>query len=443
VTSVVPGGTDQGDAGNRVEPDRTGPVRGYLDQIDIVRLLTFGSVIAVHVIAEITAQDDRTARGTLMLLHFTRETFFVITGFVLFHSSYRRDLDLPRFWRRRYLLVGVPYLAWSLIYFVWHGLRDQNGALQDGAGRAFHDLWFQLVTGTAEYHLYFLIVSMQVYLVFGLLVLLVRATTGHHGRLIAAAAAFQLLLFWFLHDALPSWYSAPHWIGVLYQYDQQLLPSYLLYVLVGALAAVHVERTQAWVLRHGRAIAVAIGAGALLTEGAYQWQVVTGTPPFRASDVLQPIMIPWTLIVTAGLLALGLGYAVRGIAERGRGRAPSRARRAVRELSRVSFGVFLVHPLVISLLLLDPVGALLARPGQPWRTVLLWVATVLISTAFALVAVRTPLSLPLTGRRFAQHTVGRRSGSPRTTVGTDQGTPGTEKAPKAAAGPPTTGRSTT
>jgi peptidoglycan/LPS O-acetylase OafA/YrhL len=85
--------------------------RGYLHQVDVVRLLTFGSVIAVHSIASTTAPNDGTARGVLMLLHFTRATFFVITGFVLFHSNYRRDLDLGRFWRRRFLLIGVPYVA--------------------------------------------------------------------------------------------------------------------------------------------------------------------------------------------------------------------------------------------------------------------------------------------------------------------------------------------
>ncbi len=46
--------------------------RGYLHQVDIVRLLTFGSVIMVHTMASTTAPDDAVARGVLMLLHFTR-----------------------------------------------------------------------------------------------------------------------------------------------------------------------------------------------------------------------------------------------------------------------------------------------------------------------------------------------------------------------------------
>ena len=356
---------------------------GYLHQVDVVRLLTFGSVILVHVVSSTTTEHDATARGVLMLLHFTRETFFVITGFVLFHSNYRDDLDIPRFWRRRFLLIGVPYVVWSVVYWAVYAYRYRTVDVRQ--------LGVQLLTGTAEYHLYFLLVSMQVYLVFGLLVRLVRATAGHHGALLGAVAAGQVALFWLLHDVLPAWHSQPHWVAVLAAYAQQLLPSYLVYVVAGALAAVHLERTQAFVLAHGRLVALVVAAAAVVTEAAYLVQVATGTPPMRAADVLQPVMLPWALAVTAGLLAIGLRYARR--------RRPGHLASAVSEGSRISFGVFLVHPLVITLLLGNHVGGLLQAAGQPAMSLLLWLVTVLASVAAVEVVARTPLSLPLTGRR--------------------------------------------
>ena len=357
--------------------------RGYLHQVDVVRLLTFGSVIMVHTMASTTAPNGGVARGVLMLLHFTRETFFVITGFVLFHSNYRRDLALGRFWRRRFLLIGVPYVVWSVLYWLVYAWRYRSVDVRQ--------LAVQLLTGTAEYHLYFLLVSMQVYLVFGLLVRLVRATAGHHGALLAGVSAWQLALFWLLHDVLPSWHSQPHWVTVLAGYAQQLLPFYLAYVVAGALAAVHLERTQSWVLAHGRLLALVVVMSAVVAEAVYLVQVATGTPPFPAADVLQPVMVPYALVVTAGLLALGLRYALR--------RRPGLVASAVGEGSRISFGVFLVHPLVISLLLTLPVGRVLTAAGPPLTSVLIWLVTVLVSIAAVEVIVRTPLSLPLTGRR--------------------------------------------
>jgi peptidoglycan/LPS O-acetylase OafA/YrhL len=339
-----------------------------------------------------------------MLLHFTRETFFVITGFVLFHSNYRRDLDLGRFWRRRFLLIGVPYVVWSVVYWLVYAWRYRSLDVRQ--------LALQLLTGTAEYHLYFLIVSMQVYLVFGLLVRLVRATAGHHGALLAAVAAWQLTLFWLLHDVLPSWHSQPHWVAVLTGYAQELLPSYLAYVVAGALAAVHLERAQTWVLSHGRLLALVVAAAVVVAEAAYLVQVAAGTGPFRASDVLQPVMLPYALVLTAGLFALGLRYAVH--------RRPGMAASAVTEGSRISFGVFLVHPLAISVLWLTaPVKRVLAAPGEPLTSMLLWLATVLVSVAAVEVFVRTPLSLPLTGRRRSRADGPRTplTASPQSTAG--------------------------
>jgi peptidoglycan/LPS O-acetylase OafA/YrhL len=378
-------------AGHARVAGRVDLTRGYLHQVDVVRLLTFGSVIMVHTMASTTATNGGVARGVLMLLHFTRETFFVITGFVLFHSNYRRDLDLGRFWRRRFLLIGVPYVVWSVLYWLTYAWRYRTVDLRQ--------LVLQLLTGTAEYHLYFLLVSMQVYLVFGLLVRLVRSTAGHHGALLAGFAVWQLALFWLLHDLLPSWHSQPHWVAVVAEYAQQLLPFYLVYVVAGALAAVHLQRTQSWVLAHGRLLALVVVASAVVAEAVYLVQVATGTGPFRAADVLQPVMVPYALIVTAGLLGLGLRYALH--------RRPGRVSAAVGEGSRISFGVFLVHPLVISLLLTLPVGRVLTAAGQPLTSVLIWVVTVLISVAVVEVFVRTPLSLPLTGRRRS------RDGAPR------------------------------
>jgi peptidoglycan/LPS O-acetylase OafA/YrhL len=375
------------------DTERRPPDRGYLHQVDVVRLLTFGSVIAVHVIAATTPGDSVPARGVLMVLHFTRETFFVITGFVLFHTYYRRTaeraLDARAFWRRRYLLIGVPYLVWSLVYWSEHVVAGRDGGRLTGAG--VRTLGLQLLTGTAEYHLYFLLVSMQVYLVFPWLLRLVRATQGRPGRLLAVSAALQLAWFWFLHDLVPTWAGRPGWLSPVVRYAEQLLPSYLLYVVAGALAAVHLRRTQTWILAHGRVVAVVVVVGALLTEGVYLAQVATGSPPARASEVLQPVMVGWTLVLTVGLLAVGLAYARR--------RREGRIAACVREGSRISFGVFLVHPLVISALLASWPGTLIGRAPAPVSFALLWLVTVVVSVAVAEVAARTPLSLPLTGRR--------------------------------------------
>jgi surface polysaccharide O-acyltransferase-like enzyme len=143
----------------------TGPAAGardagHLYALDLVRVLTFACVIAVHTVVAINPPDSVPAGGAAMLLHFTREAFVALTAFVLVHR-YRASLHVVPFWRRRFLLIGTPYLVWSVIYT---GLALSTTPLPPTA--ALTQLGINLLTGTACYHLYFLVVTMQCYLLF-------------------------------------------------------------------------------------------------------------------------------------------------------------------------------------------------------------------------------------------------------------------------------------
>jgi hypothetical protein len=63
-------------SGDRGSPDQL--TSGHLWQLDIVRLLSFGAVIAVHSIGFTQQPSKQVAAGAMMLLQFGRETFFAI-----------------------------------------------------------------------------------------------------------------------------------------------------------------------------------------------------------------------------------------------------------------------------------------------------------------------------------------------------------------------------
>ncbi|HEY4702145.1 MAG TPA: hypothetical protein VIH64_09660, partial [Streptosporangiaceae bacterium] len=60
-----------------------GASRGHVYAVDLLRVLTFAAVIAVHIVTTVNPPDSVPAGGTAMLLHFTREAFFALTAFVL------------------------------------------------------------------------------------------------------------------------------------------------------------------------------------------------------------------------------------------------------------------------------------------------------------------------------------------------------------------------
>ncbi|MGZ6807971.1 MAG: acyltransferase [Mycobacteriaceae bacterium] len=357
-------------------------VTGHLWQIDIVRNLTFACVIAVHATATVNAAASVSAGATLILLHFTREVFFLITGFVLIQAHSRRTFNVTTFYRRRLLLVGVPYVVWSTVYYF------ANNHQSWAEGTWAKPLGLALLTGTACYHLYFLLVSLQVYLILPALLALLRRTEGRHGLLLGVAVAVQLLEAAFLQ------YGGP-FSGVWETWRRHadvLLPTYVGYLVAGALAAWHLARWQRWVDMHTHMVIGTLLGSATLTLAVYAFQQRAPGGPLYAQAVLQPVMLPWSLAVGLALYSLGSWWACR--------RTRSRLQGVVTVGSHVSFGVYLLHPLVMQeLVTLEPrLPALLA-------TLLLMLVTVVITTVLVMVVQRTPASLPLTGRQRTRHQV--------------------------------------
>jgi hypothetical protein len=101
----------------------------HLYQIDFVRLVTFAGVILDHVILGMAPYTAIIAQGAGLILRYTRYCFFALTGFVLTYQYRNRDLHAPTFWRRRFKLIGLPFLVWSLFY--WLNKHYQKGGLEN------------------------------------------------------------------------------------------------------------------------------------------------------------------------------------------------------------------------------------------------------------------------------------------------------------------------
>ncbi|MCE3555683.1 acyltransferase [Pseudonocardia sp. RS11V-5] len=294
--------------------------------VDVVRVLTFACVIAVHTLSTTLPLDDPRADAVAMLLHFTREAFFVLTAFVLMHTHGGRPLRPVAFWRRRLRLVGVPYVVWTVLYTA---LQQVPTPLP--APALARTLAINLGTGVGWYHLYFLLVSMQFYLLFPLFRRLLEATRRHHLALLFGALLLQLLV--------DRWSDAPAPTGAraaLLPYLGSFVGSYVFLLVLGGVAAMHREAVLAAVRGHPALVAVALLVTGAAAEGRYLLAVHGGTDPIPAGTVLQPVMVPWVVAVVAAFALLGLWWSRDG-------RSPG----WITWASERSFGVFLVHPVFL------------------------------------------------------------------------------------------------
>jgi len=357
--------------------------RRWLGQVDAMRPVKQVGVLSTHSILFFAPAAATVGSGAaLLLLHVSREGFFFISACMLTYAYADLRLadgaGLGRFYRRRAVSVAIPYLCWNLIYFLYLLPTAHYPSVAAALG---HLAWLAAI---GYYQLYFLLVIMQFYLVFPLVLVLLRRTRGHHGLVLAAAAAAQAAIAIGMH-----WQLLP---ALMLRYGQQDALSYLLYLIGGSVVAFHLDEVHAWVVGHARLILVLTLAAGVFAEGIYFLAQEGVTTVLGAgNDAFQPSVIPFNVgAITCGYLA---GVA---LVRPGRSR---RTKTVVRMGSDDAYGIYLSQMLFILALTWLGWGKLGAV--VPWPLLCLATVGVVLVCCIALTSLlaRTPLAVPLTGRK--------------------------------------------
>ena len=224
-----------------------------------------------------------TVGASLQLLHVTREAFLFVSACMLAYSV--RDLpgiDHRTFWRRRFALVAVPYLCWTVIYFLV-GLPSEHGTPR---ADTIHLLY---LFGTGYYQLYYLLVLLEFYALFPLLLVLLRKTAGHHGLVLLVSGLVQMVLVSSMHwGLLPSWMQG-YWAT-------REVTSYQFYLVAGMVVAMHLDEFHDWLCAHVLLIVAGTLAAAVAAE---VWYYLAADHVLSwlgsSADPFQPIVIPFNV----------------------------------------------------------------------------------------------------------------------------------------------------
>jgi peptidoglycan/LPS O-acetylase OafA/YrhL len=367
-------------AGSPLEPSI--PVSGTrkrLDHVDAMRPVKQFGVVSTHTLLFFAPVGTGISVGAaLQLLHVTREAFLFISACMIAYSF--RDVlhfELGPYWRRRFTSVGVPYLCWTLIYFfiTLHGTTGSVGSRLDHLA---------YLVGTGYYQLYFLVVLLEFYAVFPLLLILLRRTVGHHGLLLAVSGALQVLIVSLMH-----WGVLPHWMRGFWATRE--VTSYQFYLIGGMVVAFHLDQVHRWLCAHVRLVLGLTLASAALAEVWYYlavYHVVSWLG--SSSDPFQPVVIPWNVGAIASIYLLGVWLVARQ-------RSP-RTRALTTMGSDDSYGIYLSQLVFITAL--GWCGWRSLNAYMPWP-ILSLITVVIVFTACIVLTeflARTPLAKALTGR---------------------------------------------
>lgn len=368
--------------------------RQRLDHVDAMRPIKQSAVISTHALIYFSPLSiSLWASGMLTLTHFSRDAFLFVSACMLAYS-YRdaSTVQLGHYWKRRFMAVGLVYLVWSLIYWPVAAAVPSNSfpyyrvpwdKVLSGAG--LHNLLVAL--GTGYYHLYFLLVLLEFYVVFPYLFRLIRRYPRSHVAIVVVAALWQV--------ALP--YLVRHgWLGfsISPRLETRLITSYPLYLLGGVVAAFYLEGFHDWVVRHGRAIlawTVVAGALPVAMDAMYRHYhdlprlLVPGADPFASA------VVPYDVGAIIAVYLLGV-FLVNP-------RRSALTRAITKSGSEAAYGIYVSQ--MIWILLMHRWAekwGLLTR--VPWVVMLVGAVIIayMVGWLFSAVFARTPLARGLVGR---------------------------------------------
>jgi peptidoglycan/LPS O-acetylase OafA/YrhL len=363
---------------------------GYLSMLDLFRVVVCASVLGQHSFLWTGMANNVIGTAFITMLHYTRDGFFVLSGLVVCYAQLTRPRTLWGFWSRRYVQIGIPYLAWTGIYVLFTILRP-GGSWSQWSTYLLSDLRL------GYYQLYVVIVLLQFYIFFPLLLKLLKSTR-HHLVILAVSTAVSLFIGVDLHynphiGAVGKFvhHLSPHWLP----WSRNLL-SYQLYFVVGALVAYHLPAVLDFVARRHRALVVASG---VIAAGTLLWYIVaiwTGASTGSASDIYEPIAVLWAIAASVGIFSLSWIWFHRPP-------RPATSKRpawlSITYLAELTGGFYLCHVLFINMIRAALYSGLIGGTHLPWpiRTITFYVGTAVVAVAFVALIVRTPLRWVLGG----------------------------------------------
>lgn len=291
---------------------RTRP--GRIESLDIYRALAMLAVVGIHVLGHFLGEWRGTAWIIAALanraLQFAVPAFLTLSAFLNVRTAMRGG-SLRVYAKKRILRAAWPYLVWTLIFAAFRSWEHSETLTAA-------NLTTWLLTGKAYYHLYFLLLVLQLYVILPLLAVWFRYRP-RIALVILVTVVLQGAIFFI--NRLTLWFTLPGSTILWY------LPS----VMLGCWLSP--RRSLKQTVRSGTPaalVALALSAAVYLPLGLALLRGETGF-----AGRLQIAL--WIYVSAAAFLLLALSQRL----------ARTFVSRALRPVGSRSLEIYILHPLVI------------------------------------------------------------------------------------------------
>ncbi|MDP4094300.1 MAG: acyltransferase [Bacillota bacterium] len=194
-------------------------------EISLMRSIACFLVLFIHTTANATVALEKGSAMSIIFVIINRVTYFAvplfifISGWTLLYSYKDREFSYIKFIKKRFKTVGIPYIIFTLIYYCFFIVRGVY---------AFSPLYLlkMLALGKMVYHLYFVCIIFQFYLLF---------------------FAFRYLFKYFNPYLLLGLSLAVNLISLKYltiPYSDRIFTNYIFFFCLGCFAALNIKKLE-------------------------------------------------------------------------------------------------------------------------------------------------------------------------------------------------------
>ncbi|MBY6037350.1 acyltransferase [Fictibacillus nanhaiensis] len=313
--------------------NRKNTSKEYFNEIHFLRAFACIGVLLVHVSATYYTQAGEVFNWFTYFFNqigrFGTPTFAVISGFLLFNQVNKKGFVLKQFVTSRTTKIIMPFVIWSIFYqfitiYILGGTLPTDPKV----------LLYNFTMGESFYHLYFMAIVVQFYLLFPLLQLIKSGLGWWIGLFVSAALS---LYFSNLQDIT---FASGIFEQVLL--DKVFVLHWIFYFIFGGFLAYYWNPISQWTKRHSILLAISV---LFIYIGAYMEYKTIGSVSSRRETNL--FNIPALSFAT-----IGLYYYLTKV---------QWIKTSLQSIGKLSMGIYLIHPFTLILFTKT-------LPAEVWQT---------------------------------------------------------------------------
>ncbi|MCR8657344.1 acyltransferase [Paenibacillus endoradicis] len=313
----------------------------YLTEMNLVRAFAIVAVLLIH--STSSAVNSANVNSSFYFLYvlinkmstFAVPLFLFLSGFVLMYSYQKREVTLSSvntFYKRRVTNVIIPYIIFSCIYFTLTHIDSLSL-------HSFADLGEAILLGKAYAHLYYIFVMVQFYLLFP--ILWKKITTRKSAAIWIWLIGFiiQWAYFYINREYLSQLEDLPQ----LFKRTASLFVSYTAYFGCGVWIATRYSQILQFLEKHTAQYRIyrIVLLVAWICSGVYYANLFYRGWVHKDWESSPHFAWTWFIFI---MISIALSVISSRYYEQ---KCPAWLQRIITSLSDHSFGIYLIHPLLL------------------------------------------------------------------------------------------------